>query len=149
MAVLDALARCSCLKRNCGANFPKTMVRLARQREEFRVVADQVGVPTSAQVIADPRDAGRAKPGRMLEGRGHREPRPQQRDQHGFATAMVDGLRARDEVLRYRRIAPIRNDEFPTKVKRPASTRLRLRRLRGEYQIDLVLWRGALASELY
>lgn len=36
-----------------GANFLKTILRLAREREELRIVADQFGAPTGAAFIAD------------------------------------------------------------------------------------------------
>ncbi len=36
-----------------GANFLQAIARLARERKELRIVADQIGAPTSAAVIAD------------------------------------------------------------------------------------------------
>src|SRR3974390_2317468 len=36
-----------------GKNFLRTIARLAREREQLRIVADQIGAPTSAALIAD------------------------------------------------------------------------------------------------
>ena len=36
-----------------GGNFAKTMVKLAREREQLRVIADQIGAPTGADLLAD------------------------------------------------------------------------------------------------
>jgi dTDP-4-dehydrorhamnose reductase len=37
----------------CGANFPRTIIRLACERESLSVVSDQWGAPTPAHLIAD------------------------------------------------------------------------------------------------
>lgn len=88
------------------------------EREELRLVANQVGAPTSAQVIAaivaKMLSAAQGEPGRMLEERGGiaNVACSGETSRHGFATAIVDGMRARVLEPKCQRIVPIRTGEF-------------------------------------
>ena len=48
---------------------------------------------------------------------------------HGFASAIVEGLNARGTPLKVRSIVPIRSQDYSTKARRPANSRLDLARL--------------------
>jgi dTDP-4-dehydrorhamnose reductase len=137
-----------------GANFFRTIARLARERTELRVVADQVGAPTSASVIADAVT-------RLLEADPNTAPQrfarvngivniaaAGQTNWHGFATRIVDGLRARGLPLAVQSIVPLRSDEYPTKAKRPRNSRFDLTRLQDAFGISTPFWDRALEAEL-
>jgi dTDP-4-dehydrorhamnose reductase len=137
-----------------GANFLRTIARLAKDRQELRIVADQVGAPTSAKTIADAVTS--VVP---LDRSGFDAVFAPQRDivnivcsgetsWYGFASAIVAGLRSRGLDLAVESITPIRTDEFPTKAKRPANSRLSLDRLRREFGIVTPNWEDALDYEL-
>ena len=132
----------------------RTIARLAVEREELRVVADQIGAPTSARVIAkaitiivigegiDLAERFAAAGGLIhLATAG-------ETSWHGFASAIVEGLRARGANLRAKAIVPIRTQEYPTKAKRPANSRLQLERLQRLFGIVPPRWNEALAKEL-
>jgi dTDP-4-dehydrorhamnose reductase len=100
-----------------GANFVKTMLRLGREREVVRVVADQRGCPTFADDLADALlDVG------GLARSGHLGPRVYHfcndgpTTWHGFAQAIMAGagLRAR--------VDAITTAEYPTAARRPANS---------------------------
>jgi len=137
-----------------GINFLNTIIRLAKEREELRVVADQIGAPTSARVIAEAvaelvRTAG-PDLGWGLRQRGNilNVACSDETSWHGFATAIVEGARARGMALKCERILPIRTKEFPTRAKRPANSRLSTRRIVETFGIAPLPWRDALAREL-
>lgn len=135
-----------------GANFFNTIIRLAQQREELRIVADQVGAPTSAWVIAGvvanviekfEVDAMFDRSGSILNIACRGET-----SWHGFAVAIVDGLRARGANLKCTRIVPISTREYPTKAKRPANSRFDLSRLTQLVEPGPPPWDRAVEREL-
>jgi dTDP-4-dehydrorhamnose reductase len=137
-----------------GANFLRTIVRLAAERKELRIVADQCGAPTSAEVIAEavagivaaggaPLAVRFAAAGGLVNVATSGET-----SWHGFAVAIVDGLKARGVPLAVGEVVPIRTEDYPTKAKRPANSRLDLSRLKRVFGIETPAWDAALTVEL-
>jgi dTDP-4-dehydrorhamnose reductase len=137
-----------------GTNFLRTIARLAAERPELRIVADQVGAPTSAQVIADSIAAIVAEhasdlPRRFAAANGLMHlAAAGETSWHGFATVIVEGLRARGAPLKVQSIVPIRTEDYPTKAKRPANSRLDMTRLQRVFGVRTPHWQRALAAEL-
>lgn len=129
-----------------GSNFLRTMLRLARERDELRVVADQVGAPTPAALIADVTAQVLAQaPSRSgtwhLTATGATS-------WHGFAEAIVAGAHARGLLARMPRVLPIATADYPTPAARPAYSVLDCSALQRDFGIELPDWRTGLATVL-
>jgi dTDP-4-dehydrorhamnose reductase len=137
-----------------GKNFPRAIAELAREREELRIVADQIGAPTSATLLADAvadiigggladlRQSCAQTAGLVhLTASG-------ETSRHALAEAIVDGLRARGCALAVERLIPIRSDEYPTRAKRPLNSRLDLGRWHRVFGHAPPSWQAALAPVL-
>ena len=137
-----------------GANFLRAITRLARERKELRIVADQIGAPTSAAVISDGvikmlsagLDQFRSRCGETnglvnLVASG-------ETSWHGFASAIVEGLKERNVVLAVEHVLPITSADYPTRATRPHNSRLDLARLHNIFGITTPHWRDALAPQL-
>jgi dTDP-4-dehydrorhamnose reductase len=167
IAIRDAdgshlIIRTSWVYASRGRNFLTTIVRLAREREELRIVADQIGAPTSARSIAQalvsiisskaPHDNAPSIEvirRRFVEAQGlvHLSDRGET-SWHGFGTAIVDGLRSRGQHLVVQRITAITTKDYPTKAARPHNSRLDLERLENVFGIQMPSWQEALNTEL-
>lgn len=136
-----------------GSNFLRTIMRLAGEREELRIVADQIGAPTSAAIIADALAAFFTLPGGI--------PSATERagglvhvaaagstSWHGFATAIVEGLRARGLPLKVERVVAIGTADYPTKAQRPINSRLDLSKLSQILGCSTPDWSAGLANVL-
>jgi dTDP-4-dehydrorhamnose reductase len=127
------------------ANFLKTMLRLAAERDRLRVVADQRGCPTSAADLAGALAviARRATEDPAVSGIYHF-------CNEGDASWHELAL----EVLRqsaglngpFADIDPISSSDFPTRAKRPANSRLATGKIGRDFGIDPRNWRAAVAD---
>lgn len=133
-----------------GSNFAKTMMRLAETNSEVRVVADQIGAPTSALDIAD---------GVLAVARNLVQ-NPQRTDLRGlfhmgakgvtswagFAAAIFASLErrgGRSVVARQ-----ITTAEYPTAARRPQNSRLDSRKLAAAHGVALPAWQDSLERVL-
>ena len=129
-----------------GRNFLLTMLRLANERDELRVVADQVGAPTSAAWIADA-TADLILHGVTEAGTWHLVAAGQT-SWHGFASAIMEDAHALGLLARMPRVVPIATAEFPTPAKRPAYSVLDTTQLREDFGIVPPAWRESLRATL-
>ena len=127
-----------------GQNFPKTMLRLAQERTELRIIADQVGAPTSAELLADVTAhallAIRAQP--ALAGTYH-VAAAGETSWHGLATFAIDTAKALRPDLPWRveRIEPIPTTDYPTPARRPLNSRLDTARLQAAFGLQMPPWK--------
>ena len=109
-----------------GANFVRTMVRLANERDVLRVVDDQVGGPTWSGHIADALLALAGRLGREGElpwGTWHYAGQPWV-SWHAFACTLVAEAHRLGLVARMPAIQAIGSAEYPTPARRPHNSRL-------------------------
>ena len=130
-----------------GANFVKTMLRLAESREEVGVVADQVGNPTSALAIADGVIAVAANlladPAPALRGVFHMAGSGEA-SWADLAEAVFAASAARGgPSATVRRIATA---DYPTPARRPANSRLDCRRIEAVHDVRLAPWQDSLEA---
>ncbi len=134
-----------------GHNFMLTMLRLAREREELRVVSDQVGAPTWSRMLAEATAAilapFRAGAGWAIpperSGVYHLAARGET-SWHGFAEAILAADPAR-AAQRCRGVVPITTGEYPTPAPRPRYSVLATERAESAFGVALPHWREQLA----
>lgn len=132
-----------------GNNFAKTMLRLAKDRESLNVIADQIGVPTGADLLADVAVAAlqKALVNPELCGIYHLAPAGET-SWHAYASYVIDFARAHGEVLAVETISPIPTSEYPTPASRPLNSRLATDKLRDTFSLHLPDWQSGVTRML-
>lgn len=128
-----------------GGNFLKTILKLAQERDELKIIADQFGAPTSARLLADSTaeivtqllSGGATKKAGTyhLVGAG-------ETTWHGFAQKVVEmanelGVRTR---VQAKDIQPIPTEAYPLPAPRPKNSKLNTGKIKAAFGIDIPEW---------
>ncbi len=129
-----------------GQNFLRTMLRVGAERDVLRVVADQIGTPTPAALIADV-TAQILRADDPRSGTWHLTATGET-SWHGFAEAIFDGAVARGLIARAPTVEAITTADYPTPAQRPAYSRLDVTTLEHDFGIALPTWQAGLDGVL-
>jgi len=129
-----------------GHNFVKTMVRLAREKEEIQVVSDQYGSPTAAADLAESilKISDIFGKGAAVNWGTYHYCGCGILSWHEFAEAIVDMCRQNAKV-RVERVRSINTADYPTKVRRPPYSALDCSLIHKHFGIVPKPWRNSLA----
>jgi dTDP-4-dehydrorhamnose reductase len=130
-----------------GRNFVKTMLKLGRDKETIRVVADQWGCPTSAADLAGAilRVADQINERADIQWGIYHFCGDGITSWHGFAETIFEVAKTYDSFA-VTQILPITTAEYPTPAQRPASSVLDCSKIRKKFGIQPRPWRESLAE---
>lgn len=134
-----------------GGNFAKTMLKLAAEREALKVINDQVGAPTGADLLADVTAHAirgiRARP--ELSGLYHLVAGGQT-TWYDYAHFVIEWARAKGVAVRVEpgAISPVPTTEYPTPARRPLNSRLNTTKLQQAFGLTLPDWQAGVERML-
>ena len=126
-----------------GGNFAKTMLRLGKDREALSVIADQIGAPTSAELLADvtAHALRAALHNPQLSGLYHCVA-VGETSWHGYASYVLAQARALGWPIKVApdAVAAIPTSSYPTPAQRPLNSRLDTQKLQTAFGLTLPHW---------
>jgi dTDP-4-dehydrorhamnose reductase len=146
------ILRTSWVYSNWGSNFLLTMLKLAAEREQLRVVADQIGTPTWARTLARitanivAREAS-CGPQHMFEETSgvYHATGAGSTSWFGFTQSIVEEYRQLNQhPLKVREILPITTEDYPLPAARPKNSVLDNAKLQRAFDIKPQPWREQL-----
>ena len=126
-----------------GQNFPNTILRIARERDQLNVVADQIGAPTSATLIADVTVRAIKAHHRSLLASGiYHLSASGATSWYAYAQHLVAGAAARGIPLRLTPdgIRPITSADYNAAARRPHNSRLNSAKIANALSLQLADW---------
>jgi dTDP-4-dehydrorhamnose reductase len=133
-----------------GGNFARTMLRLASEREQLRVVADQWGAPTGADLLADVTAHALRALTPAAAGTYH-VAAAGETSWHGYACHVLERARAMGVALKAgpQDVEAVPTEAFPTAARRPHNSRMDTTKLRSTFGLALPPWQDGVARMLH
>jgi dTDP-4-dehydrorhamnose reductase len=126
-----------------GGNFARTILRLACERSELRVINDQIGAPTGADLLADvtAHAVRRLLHDRSVSGTYHCVAAGHT-SWHGYAVHLIEWARAQGQAITVpaSAIMSITTRDYATAAQRPLNSRLDTRRFQQTFDLQLPPW---------
>jgi len=134
-----------------GSNFAKTMLQLAQERDSLKVIDDQVGAPTGADLLADVTAHAIRTAQRHPEVSGlYHLVASGEVSWHGYASFVIDFARKSGVPIKVSpdAIQPVPTSAFPTPAKRPHNSRLNTDKLQNRFALHLPHWQAGVERML-
>ena len=125
-----------------GKNFLKTMLALSQQREELSIIDDQIGAPTSAELIADVSAHAIVQTLRDQTKIGiYHLVASGETSWFEYANYIFEQAKNLGVNLSIQQVNPIPTAAYPTPAKRPHNSRLNNQKIQHAFQIYLPDWK--------
>lgn len=134
-----------------GGNFARTMITLAAERDELKIVDDQIGAPTGADLLADVTvHALRAAMPEPALGGTYHAVAAGETSWHGYALAVIDWARERGLPVKVSpgHIHAVPTSAYPTPARRPLNSRLCTQRLQQAFKLTMPHWHSGVLRML-
>jgi dTDP-4-dehydrorhamnose reductase len=134
-----------------GGNFIRTMLKLAQERDALKVIDDQIGAPTGAELLADlTAHCARAAMAQPALGGTYHAVAAGETSWHGYAKLVIETARARGVPIKVapEAIAAVPSTAFPTPARRPLNSRLTAARLQRSFGLVLPPWQQGVMRTL-
>ena len=132
-----------------GGNFAKTMLRLAQERDLLKIIDDQIGAPTGADLLADvsAHAIRTAVQNSAVSGLYHLVAAGET-SWHGYASFVIDYAKRAGLPVKASEIQPVPTSAFPTAARRPLNSRLNTDKLRNTFDLHLPHWQAGVERML-
>jgi len=134
-----------------GSNFVKTMLKLAQERNELKIINDQVGAPTGADLLADVTAHAIRTALQSPEVCGlYHLVAGGEISWHGYANFVIDFARQAGVEIKVapEAVIPVSSSAFPTAAQRPLNSRLHTSKLQNTFKLNLPHWQSGVTRML-